>query len=290
MSVDPARLSAALERYRTFFGELRGLYLERDDVIDQSAMALLTREHHLITGPPGTAKSSLAHAIVGRIVDEATGRASVFSRQITESTVQTDLVGPIDFKTLTETGRTEHFTDEGMLGAVHAFLDEVFDGRDMLLRSTLNLLHERELKQGTKTTLGQIECAVMTTNRYLSEILEHSRDTLLAFVDRIAFVSFVPKGFANPESLEYVLRTQVAGQRSSRLSAPLTIQNIDVLQQAVDSVRIPPPLCQALVALVRDFEAEVAAAVRADPTFVPTRYLSTRSIVRLGKLVKAICV
>ena len=111
--------------------------------------------------------------------------------------MQTDLVGPIDFKTLMETGRTEHFTDEGMLGAVHAFLDEVFDGRDMLLRSTLNVLHERELKQGTKTTRGAIECALMTTNRYLAEVLESSRETLLAFVDRVAFVSFVPKGFAD---------------------------------------------------------------------------------------------
>ena len=47
-----------------------------------------------------------------------------------------------DFKVLTETGRTEHLTEEGMLGSVHAFLDEIFDGRDMLLRSILNVLHE----------------------------------------------------------------------------------------------------------------------------------------------------
>src|SRR5690606_15645808 len=101
-----------------------------------------------------------------------------------------DLVGPINFKTLMDTGRTEHFTDQGILGAVHAFLDEVFDGRDMLLRAALNVLHERELKEGTKTTRGLIECALMTSNRYLAEILEGSRDTLLAFIDRIAFVSF----------------------------------------------------------------------------------------------------
>ena len=83
-----------------------------------------------------------------------------------------------------------------MLGEVHAFLDEVFDGRDMLLRSTLNLLLERELKQGGRTTHGRIECAFMTSNRYIAEVLESSRDVLLAFLDRIAFVSFVPRGFA----------------------------------------------------------------------------------------------
>ena len=33
------------------------------------------------------------------------------------------------------------------------------------------------------------------------------------FVDRVAFVSFVPKGFASPESLNRVLLSQVGGAR-----------------------------------------------------------------------------
>ena len=192
------RQRSALERFRGFFEELRGVFVEREDVLTQMALALLSREHVLITGPPGTGKSRLAASVVGRVVHADTGEPSLFAKQFTESTVQTELIGPVDFRTLTETGRTEHFTDEGMLGAVHAFLDEVLDGRDMLLRSTLNILEERELKQGTKITPGRIECAVMTTNRYLTEVLEDSRQTLLAFVDRIAFVSFIPRGFAKP--------------------------------------------------------------------------------------------
>ena len=194
------RRRLALQRFASFFGELKGAFCERDDVLDQVALAPLGRQHVLMTGPPGTAKSGLSSAVVGRILCEQSGEARVFSRQFTESTVQTDLIGPVNFKTLTETGRTEHFTDEGMLGAVHAFLDEVFDGRDMLLRSTLNVLEEREIKQGTKVTKGDFECALMTTNRYLAEVLQESRETLLAFVDRIAFVNFVPRGFAHEKN------------------------------------------------------------------------------------------
>ena len=125
------------------------MFVERDDVLRQIGIALLGREHVLLTGPPGTAKSNLASAVLSRIVDDHSLEPSVFARQFTESTVQTDLVGPINFKTLTETGRTQHFTDEGMLGAVHAFLDEVFDGRDMLLRSTLNVLGIAYKKDGS---------------------------------------------------------------------------------------------------------------------------------------------
>lgn len=285
-----AELRAAAERFRAFFQELGRTFVERDDLLAQIALALLAREHVLMTGPPGTAKSGVASAVLGRIVDERTGKPSVFSRQFTESTVQTDLVGPLDFKTLMATGRTEHFTDEGMLGAVHAFLDEVLDGRDMLLRTTLNVLHERELKQGTKTTTGAIECALMTTNRYLAEVLEGSRETLLAFVDRIAFVSFVPKGFCDPASLGRVVRSQIGGARPRSLVAHLTIQDLDVLQAAVDRVVVPDDVCTALCTLCEHLDADLAAAAKHDPTFLPTRYLSTRTTVRLGRILRAVCV
>ena len=282
-------LRAAADRFRGFFQELGRTFVEREDLLAQIALALLAREHVLMTGPPGTAKSGVAAAVLGRIVDERTGKPSLFSRQFTESTVQTDLVGPIDFKTLMATGRTEHFTDEGMLGAVHAFLDEVLDGRDMLLRTTLNVLNERELKQGTKTTAGQIECALMTTNRYLAEVLEGSRETLLAFVDRIAFVSFVPKGFADPASMGRVLRGSVGGQRTQP-KALLTIQDLDLLQAAADEVVVSDEICDALAALCEQLDTDLAAAAKHDPTFVPSRYLSTRTTVRLARVLRAACV
>ena len=280
----------ARKRFSAFFAELRRVFVERDDVLKQIALALLAREHVLMTGPPGTAKSRLAAAVIGRVVDDESLEPSVFARQFTESTVQTDLVGPINFKTLTETGRTEHFTDEGILGAVHAFLDEVLDGRDMLLRSTLNLLHERELKQGATVTRGHIECAVMTTNRYLSEVIEQSRETLLAFVDRVAFLSFVPKGFASTEGLRRVLMEELGSSGRGGLHELLTIQDVDVLQQMVDSLVVSAPVCERLGELLQRLDAEQEAAVRADPTYVPTRYLSTRTAVRLGRLLRAICV
>lgn len=266
--VDPKRFEAASARFVEFFAELGKTFVEREELLAQIALALLGREHVLMTGPPGTAKSGLASAVLRRVIDESSRMPSLFARQFTESTVQTDLVGPINFKTLMDTGRTEHFTDEGMLGSVHAFLDEVFDGRDMLLRSTLNVLQERELKQGGQTTRGRIECALMTTNRYLAEVLEGSRETLLAFVDRIAFVSFVPKSFASPLSLAGVLKKQL--RAGNALYADLTIQDLDVLQAAVDEVVVPDHVCDSLSKLLGALDVEFAAAERSDPHFLPT--------------------
>src|SRR6185436_13837460 len=86
-----APLRQAGDRFVAFFRELQGVFIEREDVLKQIALALLSRQHVLMTGPPGTAKSQLATRVLGRIVSQDTGQPSLFARQFTESTVQTDL-------------------------------------------------------------------------------------------------------------------------------------------------------------------------------------------------------
>jgi MoxR-like ATPase len=86
-SPEPAAFESAAGRFQNFFSELSETFVEREDVLQQIALALLSREHVLMTGPPGTAKSQLASSVLRRIVDELTGEPSVCSRQFTESTV-----------------------------------------------------------------------------------------------------------------------------------------------------------------------------------------------------------
>ena len=51
---------------------------------------------------------------VARIVDEGSNQPSLFSKQLAENTVQTDLIGPVDFKVLTEPGRDQAGIDLGV--------------------------------------------------------------------------------------------------------------------------------------------------------------------------------
>ena len=82
----------ASQAFRAFFQELEGAFFERETLLVQTALGLLCREHVLVTGPPGTAKSAVANSVLGRIVDERTGLPSLFSKQLSETTVQADLI------------------------------------------------------------------------------------------------------------------------------------------------------------------------------------------------------
>src|SRR5215831_18622071 len=261
--------------FQAYLDALRAAFLERESVLEQLALALLAQEHSLITGPPGTAKSALAHAVLGGIVEED-GQPSLFTRQLTEGAVQTDLLGPVDFKVLTETGRTRHILEEGMLGHRYAFLDEIFDGRDMLLRAVLNALHERELKQGPSVERGMLETAVLTSNRFLSEVVARVPELLLAFADRIAFRAFVPSSFARAESRQALLRGALRA-RTPAVEVTLPRAALSRLQVRLPEVEVPPEVLDALERLVDALQPALASDASGEPA---TRLFSQRTLVR----------
>ncbi|HUM13548.1 MAG TPA: AAA family ATPase [Myxococcaceae bacterium] len=269
---DPALDARA---FQSFLEAQRAAFLEREAVLEQLALALLAREHVLLTGPPGTAKSALAHSVLGGIVEDD-GKASLFTRQLTEGAVQTDLLGPVDFKVLTETGRTRHILEEGMLGHRYAFLDEIFDGRDMLLRAVLNALHERELKQGASVERGLLETAVLTSNRFLSEVVARVPELLLAFADRIAFRAFVPSNFARAGSRRALLQGALRA-RTPTVEVTLPRSALARLQAQLPEVQVPPEVLDALERLVDALQPALAADASGEPS---TRLFSQRTLVR----------
>jgi len=129
-SVDQARaklqaLAAALNR----------MVIGHEDAVQALLMALVAKEHAVLIGPPGTAKSYLASSLA-RLLS-----AKHYSYLLTKFTTFDDLMGPVDIVALTQ-GQYRRAWSR-IVDANIIFLDEIFKANAAVLNSLLSLMQER---------------------------------------------------------------------------------------------------------------------------------------------------
>lgn len=174
----PTELDSAITKFNRFFGVLEGLNFERESLITKLKLALMTREHVLIEGQPGTGKSYIAHAIFNHVKG-----SKVFSLQLSQFLSEDHLIGPVNPKVLREKGIIEHNTENTIVDCNFAHLDEIFDASDNLLRGRLlGILNERIFLNGNQKVDCPLHTAVLTTNFNKGNNL-----ALEAVYDRIIF-------------------------------------------------------------------------------------------------------
>ncbi|HMK46368.1 MAG TPA: AAA family ATPase [Methanocella sp.] len=123
---------------RTAFGRR---FKERSVEINCSLLAILSGEHVLFLGPPGTAKSMLARSLC-EIID-----GKYFYYLLTRFTTPEEVFGPLSIRALQEDDFIRK--TEGRLPEAHiAFLDEIFKANSSILNSFLTILNERKFHNG----------------------------------------------------------------------------------------------------------------------------------------------
>lgn len=121
---------------------MKAEFLERDRVIEGLILALLSRQHILLLGPPGTSKSLLATSIC-----HAIGGAEYFEWLMNRFTVPEDLFGPIAMSKL-KNDEYQRNTKRKMPQAHVMFMDETFKGNSAIQNACLKAVNERKFDNG----------------------------------------------------------------------------------------------------------------------------------------------
>lgn len=155
----------------------RGL-IEREVLAELIVLAAVAREHLLVIGPPGTAKS----AVVRRVAQTLGG--VYFEYLLGRFTEPTEIFGPVDLRKLRE-GTVETETREMLPEAEVAFLDEVFLGSTAILNTLLAVLNERTFRRGHTRLACPLRVCVGASNALPDD------ESLAAFADRFLVRVFV---------------------------------------------------------------------------------------------------
>jgi MoxR-like ATPase len=155
--------------------------LGRKQIIRQAFFALMTGEHQLLISRTGMAKSMLARQIFACF-----DGAVLFEKQLTKDTMPDNLFGAYDIEAM-KRGKMIHNVEGSLVLAHFAFLDEIFDANDMLLRSLLSLLNEKQLVNGEQIIHSSLQSVIAAANYIrVTEILE-------AVLDRFLYKSYIPE-------------------------------------------------------------------------------------------------
>jgi len=203
--------------------------LGREEIIKQAFLAIMTGEHLLLISRTGMAKSLLARQIFSCF-----DNAQLFEKQLTKDTMPENLFGAYDIEAMKK-GKMIHNVEGSLVLSHFAFLDEIFDANDMLLRSLLSLLNEKQLVNGEQIVFSTLHTAIAAANYIrVTEVLE-------AVIDRFLFKCFIPEN--KNHYFQYAI-DQVYQEHFGKVALPekrLTLGELAYIKKLIKSKQIAIP-------------------------------------------------
>lgn len=229
-------MERALEKLTKIRSDLKGRYYEREEVIEGALCALLTGNHLLLIGPPGTAKSQLANEICRKI----TG-AEYFQWLLTKFTTPEELFGAVSLKGL-ENDEYRRVTSGKLPEAHIAFLDEVFKASSSILNTLLTIMNERIFYNGTEKLDIPLISLFGASNELPSE-----EDELEALYDRFLLryvVDYIKEDFRFLK----MLNADTSGGEES----VLTPGELSQCRSEAEKVTLPPTVLKLISRIRRE--------------------------------------
>ena len=215
-------------------------FYEREKEIEGILVALLSRQHMLMIGPTGTAKSALSVELA-KIV---TG-TEYFQWLLTRFSTPEEVFGPLSLKDL-EQGVYKRNTRAKMPEAHLVFLDEIFKANSSILNSLLTIINERLFYNSGPPTQVPIMSVIGASNEYPEE-----DEKLEALFDRF-LLRFEVKRIEEEEN--FIAMMKDTGK--NKLMPSMTMEELLHLQFLTDRVEIPDVVYEALIKIRQGLKDE----------------------------------
>ncbi|MHA1248655.1 MAG: AAA family ATPase [Candidatus Helarchaeota archaeon] len=198
-------------------------------------LGILSGEHTLILGPPGTAKS-----LAARTFCELIEGGIYFDYLLTRFTTPDEIFGPISVKKLEEDIYTRN--TESYLPTAHiAFLDEIFKASSAILNTLLTIINERKFHNGNKFDNVPLISLIAASNELPSE----NEESLQALYDRFV-IRLIVNYVQNEDHFKKII---VNNCFESEIKEKITLDEVKELQTKSKLVKIPELIWDVIISI-----------------------------------------